>query len=150
MCSIFKFKNCIGRNFDYQISYGEELKNIPKNKYDNKYAVIGICTGAVEEYPLMYDGMNEYGLVCGGLAFQGNAHYYTSNEIQNKPKIPSYKFTFHILSNFKTVSETRKWLEKIYITNEEYPSTDLHWFIADEKESIIMSLASLKCVRVPT
>lgn len=35
MCSTFKFKNCVGRNFDYDISYKEQIIQIPKYQYYN-------------------------------------------------------------------------------------------------------------------
>ena len=75
MCTVLKNKHCIGRNFDYEESYKEEVIIVPKNTYYNKYSIIGICTGAVDDYPLLYDGANEHGLFCGGLAFEGNAKY---------------------------------------------------------------------------
>ena len=35
MCSIFKYKNIVGRNFDYEQSYNEELRFINKNEFKN-------------------------------------------------------------------------------------------------------------------
>lgn len=140
MCSIFKYKTCVGRNFDYEQSYDEELRFIDKNEFDNKYKILGMCTGFVKDYPLMYDGINQYGLVAGGLAFTGNAQY---NELKgNKLNIPSYDFTFKILGHFHKVDEVIKWLGDVNITNEAYsdvmPPSDLHWFVSDQNRSIII------------
>ena len=145
MCSTFKFKNCVGRNFDYDISYKEQVIQIPKYQYYNMYNIIGVVSGITEEYPLMYDGMNEKGLVCTGLAFNGNAYYEPLDSINTKKKsvaIRPYEFVFGILSCCDSVDEAKKLLNKSLISDESYSdelkNSDLHWFIADEKESIIV------------
>ena len=142
MCTILKYKDCVGRNFDYEISYKEELIIIPRETYGNEYAMIGICTGVVQD-PLLYDGMNEFGLVCGGLAFTNNAHYIDIEDVKYRDYIfTPYNFVFQILGSFKTVKEAKEHLNKSHIINKQYsdefPNSDLHWFIADEKESIIV------------
>lgn len=140
MCSILKYKTNIGRNFDYEISYKEQMRIITPNEFDNQYGIIGICTGAVTDYPLLYDGMNESGLVCGGLAFTGNAKYYPYQK--DKLNIPAFDFIFQVLGNNKTVKEVKEWLKNVNIWcepySDEFPNTDLHWFVADENESIII------------
>ena len=142
MCSIFKYKNCVGRNFDYDVSYNEELRIIKKGEYYSSYNIIGMCTGLVKDEPLMYDGMNEKGLVCGALAFEGNAYYYPPND--NKFSPPSYEFVLYVLRNFETVEQVKKFInnDMFQISNEAYseemPPSDLHWFVADKKESIIV------------
>lgn len=143
MCTILKFKSCVGRNFDYDISNNEEIITIEKDEFNNKYAIIGICTGLVNDYPLLYDGMNECGLVCGGLAFTNNAHYINMEDVDYGDYVYTpYDFVFQILSSFKTVKEAKEHLNKSHIINKQYsdefPNSDLHWFIADEKESIIV------------
>lgn len=141
MCSIFKYKDIVGRNFDYDVSYNEELRVIDRGEYNNKFKIIGMCTGYIKNYPLMYDGMNEFGVVCGALAFEGNAKYRDADKSKNN--IPAYDFVFYILSNFSSVKSVKTFLsDNVYITNEnyskEFPSSDLHWFIADKFDSIIV------------
>lgn len=140
MCSIFKYKNIIGRNFDYEVSYSEEFRIIEKEEYNNKFKIMGMCTGFVKDYPLFYDAMNEHGLCMGGLAFSGTAVY--NDEIQDKHNIPSYAFILSILGNFKSVKDAKEFIENVNITNEPYsdemPPSDLHWFIADKDESLII------------
>ena len=145
MCSTFKFKNCVGRNFDYEISYKEQIIQIPKYQYYNMYDIVGVVSGITEDFPLMYDGMNEKGLVCTGLAFTDNAYYVPLDSIDAKKKsvaIRPYEFVFGILSSCSSVDEAEKLLKKSVITDESYsdelPNSDLHWFIADEKKSIIV------------
>lgn len=140
MCTVLRNKHCVGRNFDYEESYMEEVIIVPKDKYYNKYSIIGICTGAIDDYPLLYDGINECGLFCGGLAFEGNAHYRTYQD--GMGNIPSFDFTFQVLAHNKTVKEAREWLEDVNIWcepfSDEFLNTDLHWFIADVDGAIIV------------
>lgn len=145
MCSTFKFKNCVGRNFDFDVSYKEQVIQIPRYKYFNVYNIIGVVSGITEDFPLMYDGMNEKGLVCTALAFDNNADYKSADEIDNdeiKIKIRPYEFVFGILSGFESVAEVKKILNKSVIVDEDFSAdiknSDLHWFVADEKESIIV------------
>lgn len=140
MCSTLKYNKCIGRNFDYEVSYNEELRIIEKNTVDNEYKIIGMCTGIIKEYPLLYDGMNEKGLCVCGLAFMGNAQYNPPHK--DMVNIPSYKFPLEILSKYENVKDVKNLLDNVNITNEQYsenfPPSDLHWFIADKEESIIV------------
>lgn len=143
MCSTFKFKNCVGRNFDFDVSYKEQLIQIPKYTYFNIYDVIGIASGVTEKYPLMYDGINEKGLVCTALAFNGNADYESeAKDSTASVKIKPYEFVFGILSGFESVEEVKRLLKKSIIVDEDFSAdiknSDLHWFVADEKESIIV------------
>ena len=71
MCSTFKYKHTMGRNYDYEVSYEEEVIFIPKgeNVCHNKFDILGIGSGLFKEFPMLYDGMNEKGLCCSGLAF---------------------------------------------------------------------------------
>ena len=39
MCTALKYKQTMGRNFDYEVSYGEEIVQIPRHKYDNIYSI---------------------------------------------------------------------------------------------------------------
>ena len=62
---------------------------------------MGICTGAVDDYPLLYDGANEHGLFCGGLAFEGNAKYRRYQD--DKGNIPSIDLKNQVLEKNNTV-----------------------------------------------
>ena len=142
MCSIFKYGNVVARNFDYEVSYDEELRFIKKGEHYSSYDIIGMCTGLVKDEPLMYDGMNSQGLVCGALAFEGNAFYKEPNEHKFSP--PSYEFVLYVLRTFPSVDTVKQFIssDDFQISNENYsedmPSSDLHWFIADKEESIIV------------
>lgn len=140
MCSTFKYENCMGRNFDYEVSYKEKIRIIDENTVDNKYKIIGMCTNLVPDYPLLYDGMNAYGLCVSALAFEGNAKYHKFQKGMNN--VASYKMPLWILGSFKTVKELKKQLKVLNVTDEAYiqqfPVSDLHWFVCDKEDSIVI------------
>lgn len=148
MCTALKYKNIMGRNFDYEISYGEEFVVVPPYKYDNIYAVMGICTMYTDAngvYPLFYDGTNEHGLCMAGLAFEGNAHYADPNnfeEWQGKKGMKVYDFIFKTLGRYNSVKEVESYLENIILTDkrisEKYPNSDMHWLVCDKDDCIII------------
>lgn len=142
MCTSLKYRNCMGRNFDYEVSYNEELRVIDSMEFDNELKVMGMCTGFVKDYPLLYDGINEKGLCCSALAFTGNAKYF--DEADDKTNIPAFDFVFRILSSFNSVNDVKEFLQEndVNIDNRQYskefPNSDLHWFVCDEDESMII------------
>lgn len=148
MCTALKYKNIMGRNFDYETSYGEEFVVVPPYQYDNIYAVMGICTMYTDAngvYPLFYDGMNEHGLCMAGLAFEGNAHYVDPNnfeEWQEKKGMKVYDFIFKTLGRYNSIKEVESYLENIILTDkrisEKYPNSDMHWLVCDKDGCIII------------
>lgn len=144
MCTGLKYNHCMGRNYDYEQSYNEEIINLPKNYKGNKHAIIGIGTGYVQDYPLLYDAMNEQGLCCCALAFTDNAVYNPPDD--TKYNIPAYDFVHKIVGNAHTVQHARKQLENANITNKEFdekfPNSPLHWLICDHDESIVVEQTS--------
>ena len=74
----------MGRNFDYEFSYGEKAVIIPRNyvfelrklpALSKHYAMVGL-TSVFDDTPLLYDAVNEHGLAMAGLNFEGNAVFY--------------------------------------------------------------------------
>lgn len=140
MCTALKYKNVMGRNFDYEKSYKEQIVRIEANEFNNKYDIIGMATGFVEDYPLLYDGMNEYGLCVAGLAFGGNAKYNSYEE--EKMNVPAFDFTFYLLGHYTSCSDITRSIRTLNIWCEPYsdemPNTDLHWFVCDSKRSLVI------------
>lgn len=133
-----------GRNFDYEISYDEEVVIVPRNfqldfKHEDSFkthnAITGIASGIVKEYPLIYDALNEKGLAMGGLNFENYAVY--SDEVKpGKVNLAQYEFVPYVLGSCDSLDDVRKLLENVNITNESYssklPTSELHWMIADK------------------
>ena len=142
--------NCIdfyfGRTLDYEFSYGDEIIITPRNypfvfrhtkTLENHYALIGMACCA-DNYPLYYDAINEKGLGMAGLNFVGNAHYQPLSD--SEENIASFEFIPWILGQCATVKEVRSFLGRINLCDtpfsDQFPSSSLHWLIADRSESI--------------
>ena len=143
----FLNKSYFGRNLDYEYSFGENVIIIPRNfifefKKESvnacHYAIIGIGIEK-DNYPLMFDCMNEYGLAFAGLNFPDNAVYKTFKE--GKINLTPYEFPLWILGKYKTVQEIKTVLNNINLLDipfyDEYPITPLHFIFSDKSESVV-------------
>lgn len=149
MCTAVTYKTkafYFGRTLDYEYSYGENVVIMPKNyKLDftgggcmkKHYAVIGTAH-VINDYPLFYDAVNEYGLASAGLNFVGNAEY--NDNVYGKDNVAQFEFIPWILTKCKNVSSAEKLIGKINITgtpfSKEIPPAQLHWIIADKERAI--------------
>lgn len=135
MCTSLKYKNCMGRNFDYEISYEEK----PRIYKKEQYKIFGIVANIIKDYPLYYDAMNEHGLCIAGLNFESNAYYYEEEKPEMNNLAP-WELPVKILGNCKDVQETKEYLKNVRIINKpfnkEMPNSSLHWFICDKNNSI--------------
>ena len=164
MCTAIAYKVkdlYFGRNLDLEYSYHESVTITPRkylfpfqkeNSISKHYAIIGIATIA-NNYPLYYDGVNEYGLSMAALNFPGNAFYLP--EDPKKCNITPYELIPWILGQCRSVAEAYALLLNINIVDipfsEEYPLTPLHWMISDKIESLTIEPLSqgLKLYRNP-
>lgn len=149
MCTAVHYKNTyFGRNLDYDFSYGEETVIIPRNfpfafreigTLQSHYAIIGVAHIA-DNYPLLYDAINERGLGMAGLNFVGNAVY--NDHVDNKDNVAQFEFIPWVLGQCATVSEARTLLSRInlrgFYFNEQLPVAELHWIISDTQTSIVV------------
>ena len=149
MCTAATYKTkdfYFGRTLDYEFSYGDEVTITPRNFQLNfrkeksinfHYAMIGMAH-VIENYPLYYDAINEKGLGMAGLNFVGNADY--KEYVEGKDNIAQFEFITWILSQCANVKEARVLVEKMNLLNisfnDKLPVAQLHWIIADSKESI--------------
>ena len=135
-----------GRTLDNDFSYGDEVVVTPRNypfrfrekdTMDSHFALIGMSY-VEENYPLYYDAVNEKGLGMAGLNFVGNAFYGESQK--GKDNIAQFELIPWILGRCASVREARSLLEKVNIVktpfHEGLPPAQLHYIIADKKESI--------------
>jgi len=149
MCTAITLKTkdlYFGRTLDLEHSYAEEVTFTPRNftlnfrekgTMSRHYAILGMAH-VVSDEPLYYDGINEKGLAMAGLNFVGNAHYSPSEP--GKDNIAHFELIPWILSQCASVSEAKKLMEKLNITDkpfsDELPVSQLHWMIADQKEAV--------------
>ena len=149
MCTAVSFKTnqfYFGRNLDLHQHYDEAVVITPRNFnlriptiYNQHASIIGIAT-VVDNYPLYYDAINEYGLCIAALNFPGNAFYHT--EKKGFHNIASFELIPWLLSNCKSVEEAKKILELTNILgtslSPELPASPLHWLLCDKNESVVI------------
>lgn len=151
MCTAISFKadnHYFGRNLDLEFCYNERVTITPRNytfkfrktdAINSHYAIIGVAT-VEENYPLYYDATNEKGLSIAGLNFPENAFYSETDD--TKINIAPFELIPYILSQCKTVEETKAHLKKINLAeihfSKEFRLSPLHWIIADKTQSITL------------
>ncbi len=116
----------IPRGYQYQ-------EKVNGTMVTNQRAIIGMGT-VIDNHPLLADAMNEAGLCCAGLNFEGYA-YFEKEPVEGKNNIAPYDFIQWTLSNHETVEEVKKGIEQLEIVdrpvNDKTPVPMLHWMITD-------------------
>ncbi len=154
MCTGIRFTDGSGslylaRNLDWTSGYGERVLATPTGYSPRspfgavtaiRHATIGM--GIVEEgVPLYFDCGNAEGLAVAGLNFPGYAQY-ASGPVDGATNVAAYEFPLWVTSQFSTVDEVEKALADVAIVdrpiNEKYPSSLLHWIIADASRAIVV------------
>lgn len=151
MCTAVSFTSgdhYFGRNLDLEYHYHEQVAVTPRGYplgfrsgevLQNHYAMIGMAM-VDKGYPLYYDATNEAGLSVAGLHFPGNAVYHKPQA--GKTNMASFEMIPFLLGKYESVSQVRKALENIQITDTAYsdglPPSPLHWLVSDKEESIVL------------
>ena len=151
MCTAICYRknaSYFGRNFDFDIGYGERVVITPRNyaikmrcerAIISHYAMIGMAT-VVNDFPLYYEATNEKGLSMAGLNFPENAVYYEFAE--EKDNITPFELIPWILAQCSCIDEAKALLGKINLVNvdfsEQLPLSPLHWMISDNKFSLVV------------
>lgn len=144
MCTAISFQRSggfFGRTLDAAMDYSGRAVLVPRfstlyfsdgERTSEHYATLGI--GIIEEdFPLLFDGMNEWGLCGAGLNFPALAKYEKANG--EKKEVSSYELITKMLALCKSVSEVRGALSGAKISdravNERLSPTPMHWIFAD-------------------
>ena len=139
-----------GRNMDLAYHFNQAVMIMPRsyqyqervtgNVVTNHYAMIGMGT-VIDNHPVFADGLNEVGLGCAGLNFEGYA-YFEKEPIEGKNNIAPYDFIQWVLSNHDTVEEVKKGIRHLELIdcpiNDNTPVPMLHWMIVDKKGKAIV------------
>ena len=142
-------KSIFGRNLDIDLEIDNKniiissrnSKLIFKNgEYINShYAFMGIGI-LVNNYPLYFDGTNEFSLSVASLNFP--VFGVLNNPLKSRLNLASYEIIPYILSKFKSVDEVKDNLKKLNITNIDFicglKSVSLHYFVCDKTKSIVI------------
>ncbi len=151
MCTAITFESkdfYFGRTLDLSYHYNETVTVTPRKlplcfrngeKMSNHYAMIGMATVA-QDYPLYYEATNEKGLSAAGLNFPDNAVYYPENKA--KQNVAPFELIPYILGKCATADEAYDELVGVNICDlpfsKDFPSTPLHWIVADKKRCIVI------------
>ena len=143
-----KNSSYFGRNFDFDIGYGERVVITPRNyaikmrcekDITSHYAMIGMAC-VVDDFPLYFEATNEKGLSMAGLNFPENAVYYDFAE--GKYNVTPFELVPWILAQCSCIDEAKALLGKINLVNvdfsEQLPLSPLHWMISDNKFSLVV------------
>ncbi len=153
MCTAISYisnDHYFGRTLDVEHLYGEYITVIPRNfqinfrhmETDKKHhAIIGMST-VVSGYPLLYDGVNEYGLCVAGLNFSGSADFPESTDTNTS--ITSFELPLLLLAKCKSTDEAVDILEKSVIIcedfNDKLGSAKLHWIVCDDRRCVTVEV----------
>ena len=138
----------MGRNLDYEFSYGEEVTVTPRNypfaflhggTMESHYAMIGMAFVA-EGYPLYYDAVNEKGLGMAGLNFVGSAQY--AEVVPDRENVAQFEFIPRLLGRCATLAEAREALRTMNLVGTPFspqlPAAQLHWLVADRTGALVV------------
>lgn len=121
------------RNYQYQDKVTGKLVT-------NKRAIIGMGT-VIDNHPALADAMNEVGLACAALNFEGYA-YFEKEPVEGKINIAPYDFIQWVLSNHETVEEVKREIENLELLNcpinDQTPVSMLHWMVTDKTGKAIV------------
>lgn len=149
MCTSVSFNgnhHYFGRNLDLDYTFNQEVVITPRNvvfelrngqTLSSHFAMIGMAVIS-NNYPLYFDATNEKGLSIAGLNYPKNAFYQPDEKTEKS--IASFELIPYVLSQCTTIDEVKSLLDDLIITDvafsPEFPSSPLHWIIADKHAAI--------------
>lgn len=148
MCTAICDNFLCGRTLDNDISYGERVIFLPRNyeisllwqgKISAHDGILGV--GIIKnEFPLIYDAVNESGLFMAGLNFVGNAHYLPKQA--GKLNLASFELIPYVLAKCKCLKEAFEIFKDINITDDSFDKalkySQLHWIVGDKESSLVI------------
>lgn len=164
-CSAFAWetedgRHLFGRNFDFNrlaqgsqvlyipkgqnfYTYGTELENSldEKTRQTGRYAAVGIGAGFFPSTPVLYEGMNEKGLMGGQLFYRNFACFENGKKADRLAVHPAFAVTY-FLARCESVRQVAKELEEnISLVGTPLLGTvpTIHWMFTDRSgESIVV------------
>lgn len=127
----------IPRNFSWNSS-----ANPLGETYKTTYAFFGMGQQLGTDN-VFADGVNEVGLSCASLYFQGYATYADRADVVDDANIVApHEVVMYLLSTCKTIDEVKKAISEITIVNQEVSLlglvTPLHWVVTEESGASIV------------
>lgn len=150
MCTAIFYKSSgsfFGRTLDHPHSYGEAPMMIRKGyriklRRSGELSFLGdaICMGIERDgFPLIFDGVNEFGVAVAGLNFPRSARFF--EEKKGYLNLASYEVIPYILAAARSAEQAYDILTRVNITPDKFDTdTDgaaLHFMVSDKDRSII-------------
>lgn len=150
MCTAIFYKSSgsfFGRTLDHAHSYSEAPMMIRKGYGINlrylgelKFGEDTVCTGIERRgFPLIFDGINGFGVAIAGLNFPDSARFYDAKD--GCINLASYELIPYILATARSTKEAYDILTRVNVTADKFdtdtPAATLHFMIADKTSSII-------------
>ena len=150
MCTAIFYKSSgsfFGRTLDHAHSYGEapmiirkghsmKLKHAGDISFFGDAICIGISRGG---FPLIFDGVNEFGVAVAGLNFPRSARFF--EEKKGYLNLASYEVIPYILATARSTEQAYDILTRVNITPDKFDTdtaiATLHFMVADRSSSII-------------
>lgn len=105
----------------------------PGLKWKTNYGYVGMNQSS--NRLIVYDGMNEKGLVASALFFPGYADYEKSNVVTLYKTIGAWEVVSYLLGTCANVEESLKALANVVVSQEPYEDTEitlpLHYYLTD-------------------
>ena len=156
ICTAIRFAsgNCyFGRNLDWEHGFGERVVITPR-RYPFRFrsgqcdarhhAMIGMAK-VLENYPLYFDAVNEFGLAMAGMNFHGNACYQSVLQ-EGVHHLATFELIPYLLGKCRSLREAKRLLESIHITDTPFtpnlPVAELHWMLADREGSAVLEVTT--------
>lgn len=155
-------KHFWGRNFDFnRIAQGTGITYVPKgltyytigSELENnledthrataKYTAMGMGSFVMKPTPVLYEGINECGLMGGQLYYRNLARYADENPDHLQEVQPAYVVTY-VLTQCQNVAEVKQLFKEKMVVKKvgifgKIP--DIHWFFSDGKgESVVIEI----------
>lgn len=149
-CINLSYKNSyyFGRNMDLNYSFNERIIIVPKNylfkfkkekEIKTHYSFIGIGT-IIDNYPLLAEGSNEFGISIAALNYPIECQYHNLNK--DKINLAPYELPLLILSKCKDLKDIRKIIKNLNLINIPFNKninlTPLHFMISYKNKSIVI------------
>ena len=150
MCTAILYRSSgsfLGRTLDHANSYGEAPVIIRKGRVISlrhtesvRFKADAIAMGIEKAgFPLLFDGVNEFGVAIAGLNLPISSKFYEPRA--NFLNLASYEVIPYILASATTADEAREILTRVNITPDKFdtdtPAPTLHFMIADRRSSFI-------------
>ena len=141
-------RNLFGRNLDVFHSYNENIIFIPRQhkiqfkkseSFNNHYSILGIGM-YYDNYPFLFDAINEKGIGMSCLNFVNNAHYFDFKK--NKINLTYYELILYLLGKCSSLKEVKEELDDINLINEAYDNSmiisQLHFMVSSKEGSLVI------------